>query len=66
MPSVEVMLTSIANSDVIEVFIMALQAEKGNMMDILRNKTCGAVTLVQARTSLGAVSAQGMCVRNAQ
>ena len=37
-PSVEVMLTLIANSDIIRVDIMALQAEKGNTMDILHNK----------------------------
>ena len=38
MPSVEVMLTLIANSDIIGVDIMALQSEKGNSMDILPNK----------------------------
>ena len=37
-PSVEVTLTSIANSDIIGVDIMALQAEKGNTMDILCNE----------------------------
>ena len=38
MPSVEELLTSIANSDIIRVDIMALQAEKGNKMDILHDK----------------------------
>ena len=38
MPSVEVTLMSIANSDIIGVDIMALQAEKGNEMDILHDK----------------------------
>ena len=38
MPSVEVMLMLIANSDIIRVDVMALQAEKGNTLDTLRNK----------------------------
>ncbi len=37
-PSVEVTLMSIANSDIIRVDIMALQAKKSNMMEILCNK----------------------------
>ncbi len=38
MPSVEVTLTLIANSDIIGVGIMAHQAEKGNTMNILHDE----------------------------
>ena len=38
MPSVELSLMSIINFDTIGVDIMALQAEQGNTMNILRNE----------------------------
>ncbi len=38
MPSLEVLLTSIANSDIIGVDAMALQAEQGNTINILHDE----------------------------
>ena len=61
--SVEVTLTLIANSEVIEVDIMALQAEKGNTMDILHDKN---VWICDTCASHGTLSVQEMCVRNTQ
>ena len=65
-PSVEVTLTLIANSNIIGVDIMVFQAERAIRLIYCSTKMCGSVTPVQADTSLGAVSVQGMCMRNAQ